>query len=202
VASQLETQVPPVQVEQASQTETQVPFWQVEQASQALPQVPQLLISELVSMQVLPPHRAPLQQSASEPAWSPAGTQPVHSLVVWSQTWPLGQSVSIVQVQVPQLPPQPSSPHVLPVQSGVQHCPLSVRQTWPLGQVETQVLLWQVWQLAQKLLQPPQLLLSEVVSRQKPKHSVSPLQQSAPEPAMPPAPMQPGTHSSELSSQT
>jgi hypothetical protein len=38
--------------------------------------------------------------------------------------------------QLPQLPPQPSSPHALPVQSGVQHVPLT--HTWP-EEHETQV---------------------------------------------------------------
>jgi len=39
--------------------------------------------------------------------------------------------------QFPQLPPQPSSPHALPVQLGVQHVPLT--QVWPEEHVETQV---------------------------------------------------------------
>ena len=39
--------------------------------------------------------------------------------------------------QLPQLPPQPSSPHILPVQLGVQHVPLT--QVWPEEHVETQV---------------------------------------------------------------
>jgi hypothetical protein len=39
--------------------------------------------------------------------------------------------------QFPQLPPQPSSPHILPVQLGVQHVPLT--QVWPEEHVETQV---------------------------------------------------------------
>jgi hypothetical protein len=36
---------------------------------------------------------------------------------------------------VPQLPPQPSEPHILPLQLGVQtHCPLAL-QVWPVPQV-------------------------------------------------------------------
>lgn len=38
--------------------------------------------------------------------------------------------------QLPQLPPQPSSPHVLFVQLGVQHVALA--HTWPEEHVETQ----------------------------------------------------------------
>ena len=65
------------------------------------------------------------QQSPSlvqEPAFA---TQQVPLLHVWPVE------------QLPQLPPQPSSPHVLPVQSiGVQHVPLT--HTWP-EEHETQV---------------------------------------------------------------
>ena len=74
---------------------------------------------------------------------SPLGAQGAQVLA--TQTFEQ-QSVSVVQVpafatqqvpllhvwpveQLPQLPPQPSSPHVLPVQLGVQQPPL--RQVWP-----------------------------------------------------------------------
>ena len=66
------------------------------------------------------------QQSPSlvqEPAFA---TQQVPLLHVWPVEQPL-----------PQVPPQPSSPHVLPVQLGVQHVALT--HTWPEEHVETQV---------------------------------------------------------------
>jgi hypothetical protein len=81
-------------------------------------------------------------------------TRPFGSPQRWSaqHCWPAGQLFA-VQVhcplavqdspgrQVPQFPPQPSGPHVLPVQSGVQtHCPWALH--WPLSKQSWQSAPW------------------------------------------------------------
>ena len=74
----------------------------------------------------VPAAQTPEQQSVPVVQGPAFATQQVPLLHVWPVEQPL-----------PQVAPQPSSPHVLPVQSiGVQHVPLT--HTWP-EEHETQV---------------------------------------------------------------
>ena len=65
--------------------------------------------------------------SPQQPPWQIEWFASPHALSHWPvvvlQAMPIGQSPAPLHVHSPQLPPQPSSPHALPVQSGVQHTP-------------------------------------------------------------------------------
>src|SRR5437870_6315307 len=65
--------------------------------------------------------------SLQQPPWQIEWFASPHALSHWPvvvlQAMPIGQSPAPLHVHSPQLPPQPSSPHALPVQSGVQHTP-------------------------------------------------------------------------------
>jgi len=65
----------------------------------------------VLSQTVPAPHTREQQSKSERQPWSPSGMQATHIPVVVSQS---------DMAQVPQLPPQPSSPQFLPVQSGVQ----------------------------------------------------------------------------------
>ena len=74
--------------------------------------VEEVIVVVVVLSQTVPAPHTPEQQSKPErQPWSPSGIQPTHMPVVVSQS---------DMAQVPQLPPQPSSPQFLPAQSGVQ----------------------------------------------------------------------------------
>ena len=80
--------------------------------------VEEVIVVVVVLSQTVPAPHTPEQQSKPErQPWSPSGIQPTHMPVVVSQS---------DMAQVPQLPPQPSSPQFLPAQSGVQtHRPVA-----------------------------------------------------------------------------
>jgi hypothetical protein len=122
---------------------------------------------------VVTPEQLPEQHSRSAAQATPFGAQDVQAPA--TQTFEQ-QSVSVVQVpafatqqvpllhvwpeeQLPQLPPQPLSPHVLFVQLGVQHVALA--HTWPEEHVVRQVPLvesharhWPVSQGAARQTEP------------------------------------------------
>jgi hypothetical protein len=90
----------------------------------------------LVQTLSLPHVQSAGQFSQFSPDWQPFMPQ-----ATMSTHWPLWQV--LLAAHVPQTPPQPSGPHTLSVQAGVQHCPSSVH-AWPAAQAQSAAQLEQV----------------------------------------------------------
>ena len=93
--------------------------------------------------------------SLQQPPWQIEWFASPHALSHWPvvvlQAMPIGQSPAPLHVHSPQLPPQPSSPHALPVQSGVQHTPNFAVGAFPHRRLQQ---LWLVRQVPPSGLQP------------------------------------------------
>ena len=123
-----------------------VPDWfAASQTSQSSP-LPQALST-------LPGWQVP---SLQQPPWQMEWFASPHALSHWPvvvlQAMPIGQSPAPLHVHSPQLPPQPSSPHALPVQFGVQHIPNFTAAAFAHTRLQQ---LWLVRQVRPSGLQPP-----------------------------------------------
>ncbi len=88
-----------------------------------------VVVVVLVSQTVPAPHTPEQQSKSPRQPWSPSGIQGTHIPVVVSHS---------DMSQVPQEPPQPSSPQILFAQFGAQWHTLSVPQLCPAGHVPLQ----------------------------------------------------------------